>query len=74
MMTESLETALTKLTGRLRAAGEPLPARLIIQELTEPPSIREIDLMEAIWMLIRRGTIRMTPERKLVYQGGSPAE
>ncbi len=50
----------------LRDAGEPIEAGQLLKNIREKNrDIRDIDLREAVWILIGRGTINMNPDQEL---------
>ena len=38
----------------------------LLKSIKEDKDVRDIDLREAVWLLIGRGKISLTPDRKLV--------
>ena len=66
MIPEPLAKALEDLTEYLRKQKEPISPSRAIKRLTRGP-VRDIDLREAVWILIGRGTIVLTQDQKLEY-------
>ena len=66
MIPEPLAKALEDLTEYLRKQKEPISPSRVIKRLTRGV-VRDIDLREAVWILIGRGTIVLTQDQKLEY-------
>ena len=64
MLTDSLQRAQTAIERQLREEGKPMNARELFQSIDEE-GVREIDLREAVWLLIGKGKIRLNWDRRL---------
>lgn len=53
----------------LRDAGEPIEAGELLRNIRERNrDMRDIDLREAVWILIGRGTIHINPDQELTLR------
>ena len=67
MISDGLRKAQEAIEERLREAGKPVMPRDLVAEIKkEDSNLKEIDLREAIWLLIGRGEIDLTWDRELV--------
>ena len=67
MISEGLRKAQEAIEERLREEGRPVMPRDLVAEIKKQDgNLKEIDLREAIWLLIGRGEIDLTWDRKLV--------
>ena len=66
MADDGVQRALETIEDQLKKGGRPVKARLLFKDIREEFSnIRDIDLREAVWILIGRGKITLTPNREL---------
>ena len=67
MAEEALQRAQEAIEGRLRERGSPVKVGVLLRCIRDgEEGIRDIDLREAVWILIGRGTVNLTPDRELV--------
>lgn len=66
MLSEALKQARTAIVDELREAGEPVEARVVLENIKGKHDIKDTDLGEAVWYLIGQGEIALTWDRKLV--------
>ena len=66
MANESLEQAQKAIAHDLRKAGQPVETRKVLEDIKRKQGIADIDLREAVWLLIGKGEIGLTWDRKLV--------
>ena len=66
MANDSLEQAQEAIADNLRKAGQPVDTREVLEDIHRKQGIADIDLREAIWLLIGKGEIGLTWDRKLV--------
>ena len=64
-MTQSLINAQSAIKAQLRRQRAPMKPRELRQAITDENSLRDIDVREAIWILVGRGQIELTPQRTL---------
>ena len=75
MVDGALQEALQEIEARLREEGRPIKVGALLQCIKDDvPGVRDIDLREAVWLLIGRGTIILNPERELVLPDEVGAE
>ena len=75
MVDDALQEALKQIEARLREEGRPMKVGALLQCIKDDvQGVRDIDLREAVWLLIGRGTIILTPDRELVLQDEVGAE
>ena len=65
MITESLRRAQEAIERQLRNQGRPMGAKELFQSIDEE-GVRDIDLREAVWLLIGKGKIHLDWDRQLV--------
>lgn len=65
MITNKLQRAQDAVEEKLRASGRPMKAVELFDSIDEE-GVRDIDLREAVWLLIGKGTIHLNWERQLV--------
>ena len=65
MLSEALQKAQEAIEERLREEDGPMRAGDLLKSIKEE-GVRDIDLREAIWLLIGKGKIILTTDRKLV--------
>ena len=65
MIREDLQQAQDIIEQQLRDIGKPMKARDLFESIGEV-GIRNIDLREAVWLLIGKGKVRLDWERQLV--------
>ena len=63
MMTQSLIDAQSAIKAQLRRQPAPLKPRELRQAIKDQNSLRDIDVREAIWILIGRGQIELNTPR-----------
>ena len=65
MIREDLQQAQDIIEQQLRDSGKPMKAKDLFESIGEV-GIRNIDLREAVWLLIGKGKVRLDWERQLV--------
>ena len=65
MMTDALRDAQDAILLQLRREGDPIRPRTLLQTIKDESGLKEIDIREAIWILIGRGAIALTNERRI---------
>ena len=65
MMTDALRDAQDAILLQLRREGGPIRPRTLLQTIKDESGLKEIDIREAIWILIGRGAIALTNERRI---------
>ena len=54
---------------RLERQGQPVKAGLLIKQIKEEvPGVRDMELRGAVWILIGKGKISLTPDRELTLK------
>ena len=67
MLDDGIRRAQKAIEQELEDAGRPMKAGLLIKTIKEKDQVvKDIDLREAVWILIGRGTISMSPAQELI--------
>lgn len=66
MLSEALLKAQEAIEERLREEGVPMRAGDLLKSIKEGKDMRDIDLREAVWLLIGKGKIHLNWDRQLV--------
>lgn len=67
MPDDGIQKAQEAIEERLQKEGQPVKARQLLSGIRDDiPAIRDIDLREAVWILIGRGKVSLTPDRELI--------
>ena len=65
MMTDALRDAQEAILVQLKREGNPIRPRTLLQTIKDERGFKEIIIREAIWILIGRGSIVLTNERRI---------
>ena len=74
MIDDGILKAQGAIEKRLQQEGAPIDIRMLLKAIRDKgENVRDIDLREAIWIMIGNGRISMTPKRELELRGeGEP--
>ena len=72
MQHDGLQKAQEAIEIKLREEGQPMKARLLLTSIRKDRTdMRDIDLREAVWILIGRGKLSLTANRELTLSTGT---
>ena len=70
MTDDGIRKAQEAIEQRLKNESGPVKGELLLKQIKEETEgIREMELRGAVWLLIEKGKISLTPERELVLGG-----
>ena len=65
MMTQELQDAQEAILTQLQREEAEIHPRVLVQTIKDERGLKEIDIREAIWILIGRGRIELTNNRRI---------
>ena len=74
MLSEALQQAQEAIVEGLREEKQAVSPKQILEKIREKRGLKDIDLREAVWLLIGRGEIELTSDRKLVSKACAHAQ
>ena len=75
MLDETILKAQDAIEEQLKKEGRPIKVRMLLRNIEDKgEGIKDIDLREAVWLLIGRGKVKFTPNRELALKTALPTD